>query len=98
MGWLWVLFAHYMGDYGLQSDWMSDNKHRPYVLFAHAVIWTGCVCVALQYLGLLVPWKVGFLLVGHMASDAVRRPEHKSHRTIDQLWHIIQCLIVYVGG
>lgn len=97
MEWIWVLFAHYIGDYGLQSAWMSDNKGKsPYVLFAHAMIWTVCVCVALQYLGLLVPWKIGFLLVGHMASDKLRQPEYMIDRVTDQAWHIIQCFVVYL--
>lgn len=102
LGIMWVIFAHYLGDIALQSDWCSKNKKKyPYVMFAHCMVWTGCICVALQYLGLLSLWKPVFLVSGHFGMDywkAHRLNEDKYfwRNYIDQVWHLLQCLVVYL--
>ena len=99
---IWLLFAHYVGDIALQSDWQAKNKGKLwYVMFSHCMIWTACICVALQYLGLFDLWKVAFLLVGHWACDywksqKAQTPENWKFIYPDQLFHIIQLLIVRI--
>lgn len=100
MNFIWLLFAHYIGDIALQSDWQAKNKGKLwYVMFSHCMIWTGIVCVALQYLGIFAPWKVLFLLLGHWICDkwkCQQSPVWSPYIYYDQAWHIIQLLIVFL--
>jgi hypothetical protein len=67
---IWLIFSHYIGDIALQSSWQAENKSKYwYVMLSHCMIWTACVCIALQYLGLFEYWKVLFLVVGHGLMD-----------------------------
>lgn len=99
----WLLFAHFIGDIALQSDWQANNKSKYwYVMFSHCMIWTGCICVALQFLGILAIWKILFLLIGHWVSDYIKSKQPKRDDTWwmiypDQIWHGIQCFIVYIA-
>jgi hypothetical protein len=98
---IWLLFAHYIGDIALQSDWQAQNKGRLwYVMFSHCMIWTACVSVALQYQGRFDLWKVVFLVIGHWVCDKwkttkPKTPEAWKYIYPDQAWHIIQLAIVY---
>ncbi len=102
---LHILFAatvaHYIGDYALQSDFVASTKGRlDYILFCHALIWTGCVCAALAYFGVFAWWKVAFLLLGHFAID--RWKARKTDKTnaltsdlwVDQMGHFAQIVLV----
>lgn len=99
---IWLIFAHYIGDIALQSDWQAQNKGKLwYVMMSHCFIWTACISVALQYLGLFAMWKVIFLLVGHWVMDKwkttkPKTPEAWKYIYPDQIWHLIQCGIVYL--
>ena len=98
---IWILYAHFIGDIALQSDWQAQNKNKYwYVMFAHCVIWSACISIALQYLGLFALWKVGLLISGHWISDQIKSkhknvPENWWMIYPDQIWHLLQCVIVY---
>ncbi|MCK5612596.1 DUF3307 domain-containing protein [Candidatus Pacearchaeota archaeon] len=103
---IWLIFAHYIGDFALQKEWIALNKGKYwYTMLCHGMIWTACICVALQCNGLFDMGKASFLWVGHVACDQwafnarKRLPEDRNfptwHFYVDQTWHIIQCLIVY---
>ena len=98
---IWLIFAHYIGDWGLQSTWMAENKNKYFeVMFAHCMIWTGCVCIGLEYLGIYHIWKVIFLFVGHWIVDKWKADRYKSDKDmwmlhVDQVAHILQLIIVY---
>jgi hypothetical protein len=98
---IWLLFAHFIGDIALQSDWQAQNKGTKwYVMFSHCMIWTACICMALQFLGLYAAWKALFLVAGHWACDKwkttkPRTPEAWIYIYPDQAWHFMQCVIVY---
>lgn len=102
MSFIWLLFAHYIGDIALQPEWQSNNKGKYwYVMFCHCMIWTAVVSVALVYLGIFEYWKVIFLLIGHALMDEWRchypkAPDNFWRIYPDQTWHIIQLLLVYV--
>ncbi len=99
---IWLLFAHYIGDIALQSNWQAQNKGKLwYVMFSHCMIWTACICVGLQFLGIFAFWKVLFLLFGHWICDnwkakKPQTPENWKYIYPDQAWHIIQIIIVYI--
>jgi len=101
--------AHFIADWGLQSDFVATNKGKySIIMFAHCFIWTGVIAIALQYLGILSTWKIIFLFVGHWVMDIHKCNnicdtccvgESEKHNMellyLDQIWHLIQCLIVY---
>jgi len=104
---IWLLFAHFIGDWGLQSSWMAENKGKYWlVMFAHCMIWAACICIALEYMNLRVGWDAPFLVFGHMICDKwkcgvydkkpfCKQPSAK-HLYIDQIIHLVQLGIVYL--
>jgi hypothetical protein len=100
---LWLFFAHFLGDYPLQGDFLATWKSKSwYVLFVHSLIWTMCVYYVLGVANNASMWKLLFLLVGHMAMDAWKsRGIYKKWGItdinsfyIDQTFHAIQLVIV----
>ena len=103
MNFIWLLFAHYIGDIALQNKWQSENKGKFwYAMFSHCMVWTAVICFGLQFLGIFAFWKVLFLLFGHWAADywksrkTIRTPKDWKYLYIDQAWHIFQLLMVYL--
>lgn len=95
----WLIVTHFVGDYAIQTEFIAKNKGNDwYIMLVHSIIWAGCVCVGLQYLGLYSLWKVLFLILGHALMDFLktRMPTKKWMIFPDQCFHLIQCLIVYL--
>lgn len=100
----WLLTAHFICDWGLQNRWMADNKSKYYeILFAHCMIYTGGISIALEYIGEFALWKVLFILIGHFVIDLISSISHKITKDIvakrmilwsDHLLHLIQLLII----
>lgn len=92
---LYLLSAHIVGDLILIG---RKKKH----LLLHCVIWTACVSMVLLTLDILFVWKILFLFVGHYASDKLKMNYSKTaseevgvvYLFADQVWHIIQLIIV----
>ena len=104
---IWLIFGHFIGDWALQSAWLATEKSKNwFVMLAHCMIWTACVCIALEYIGAYAQWKWIFLCIGHLVADLIKcaaiestNDEKKMYRYlyIDQLWHLLQCWIVSGG-
>jgi hypothetical protein len=103
MDFIWLLFAHYIGDIALQNSWQAENKGRYwYVMLSHCMIYGASICVALQFLGIYTFWKAVFLIGGHWASDYLKTkvpstPANWKWIYPDQGWHIIQLAIVFLS-
>lgn len=101
MNLIWLIFAHYIGDFALQSEWIAQNKSKYwYILFSHCMIWTAIMSATLQYFDLLAWWKLIFLFTGHWLADGIKGQFYKSSKDYwmiypDQLWHLIQCVVVW---
>ena len=105
MNFLWLIFAHVAGDWVCQNRWMAENKGKYWiVMLAHCIIWTGCICIALQHFSKLAWWDVPFLLIGHYLIDSwkcwvyskrpfCQQPTAK-HLYIDQVLHLLQLAVV----
>lgn len=92
------IFGHYLADYPLQGDYMSDAKHgkftkdqQIFALFAHGLIQAACVTLAFFLVrdttaGLLIP----FISVGvtHIIIDASKAKYHLINFTTDQFLHL----------
>ena len=98
---IWLIFSHYIGDVALQSEWIIKNKRKFwYAMLSHCIIWTACISIALEYVNKFDIWKVLFLIIGHWLSDSYKISIYKTKKDkiffyIDQIWHLIQCAIVY---
>lgn len=95
--------AHFVADFPLQGDFVANFKGKnDYILFCHAIIWTGCVCAVLGFFGIFAWWKVAFLLVGHFFIDRWKaRKEDKTYALTHDLWkdqamHFAQVVLVTV--
>jgi hypothetical protein len=98
----WLIIAHYVSDFALQSNWIAQNKGKLwYVLMSHCIIWTGICCIPLELFGSFAWWKPVFLFIGHFLSDRwkARQPNDDAHWHLiyyDQAIHGLQLLIVGV--
>lgn len=78
---IWLIFAHFIGDWSLQPEWVAHNKGKLwFVMVAHCAVWTGIVCAFYAaFVRNDEPWthcgmqiatlKVAFLFVGHYVCD-----------------------------
>jgi len=103
MNLLWIVFAHYIGDWGLQNPWVATEKAKSWlVMISHCMVWSGCVCIALRLLGLYASWKLPVLLLGHIIMDKTKCVlTEKGFNAawmmrLDQLFHLLQCCIVSI--
>ena len=108
---IWIIFAHYIGDWAYQNDFVAQNKGKYWIIMlSHCIVWTACVSIALQYLGIFTLEKALFLFIGHWICDKLKcnrirkdcqqNPISEKWNLFllytDQSWHLIQCIIVYL--
>lgn len=99
---IWLLFAHFIFDAGLQPEWLLRTKKTNwFLMFEHAMVWTGGISLVLDALGMLAWWKILFLLVGHFLIDEWKAQNAKDildirYLYVDQGLHIAQLLFVYL--
>lgn len=96
---IFLLFAHHIGDMALQPEWIAMNKGKHwFVLLWHCIIWTGCICIALEYFCSFELWKPIFLIAGHYCIDLWKCKTstklNEWHLAVDQLFHLLQLIIV----
>ena len=106
---LFLIFAHIIADWALQPEFMANNKGKYwFVMVAHCLVWTGCLCFVLEYFNLFAWWKPLFLFYFHISMDTIkcvvygkRKPfnfwEHPGDfklMYIDQSVHLAQCIMV----
>jgi len=100
IGLLW--FAHCVGDMLMQNRFMIEYKSKFwYPMFCHVFIWSTCISLVLGYLGIFTYAKFAFLFAGHYAMDSwkSRTPRDDKHywcMHVDQGWHLIQIIIVWL--
>jgi hypothetical protein len=96
-----LLFAHFIADYPLQTNWIVKNKHQTRVLLLHVSIH---LLVGLVFILLIVPqaWPFMFLLAGiHFLIDLTKN-HFSSYRPpwvitsyfVDQIVHFISLILV----
>jgi len=98
---LFLLGAHYIADFPLQSDFIARLKgKRIYILFAHAMIYATIISLVLLYLGKYTDWKFFVILLSHMLIDwwKARQPSDDAHWHLlyyDQIGHIVINALLY---
>ena len=107
-GFLALLFGHFIADWALQNDFVSQNKGKVwFIMLAHCMVWSGVICFLLAYMGIFTIWKFLFLLIGHWIADKYKIDNiaNEDQRVdaceynlqllyIDQAWHVLQLIIV----
>lgn len=95
---LMLLAGHYIGDYGLQSSWMADNKGKSwYVAIAHAATYTAAVAVAAMLAGVTLPIDAVFVLfASHFLIDSVKARWGWIGMWTDQVLHLFFLVTVFV--
>ena len=96
---VWLMFAHFIGDIALQSEWIALNKGKYWICMVwHSMIWTAIICLVLEYFDLVTLWKIAFLFIGHYGCDLWKcRTTDKFpswHLYADQGWHLVQVILV----
>jgi len=99
-----LIFAHLIGDFPLQGEFLSKTKGKNlYLLSVHAGIWTGCIATAGYLLGFAIDgMDLAWLFFVHAAVDYLKakpvgifkklNPLGKG-LMIDQLLHFGQILL-----
>jgi hypothetical protein len=99
---IWLLFAHFIGDAALQTDWMLKAKQSNwFVLMEHCFVWAGTVSAVLLLMGRFSLWKAIFLIVGHYFIDlykikTAKDPLELKPLYLDQFLHLVQLVVVYL--
>jgi len=95
----WLIVAHLLGDYVLQSKWIALNKGKNYyILLVHSTVWAARIVFVLCYFGIFAIWKIPFLIIPHGLCDWLKW--HSGERQgwkpvlLDQLWHYSQLAVV----
>ena len=77
---LLILWAHWIGDFILQSDWHAINKSRNNLILLHHV---GCYSIPFAFIGFLVPVSIAWIVANavlHAMTDYV------TSRATSYLW------------
>lgn len=88
------------------------KQELPFVMFVHVFVWTVALIFGAKWYGIPLPsWAPVFLYAGHYFSDGYKcylikketrkNEDHERDRVIrlfhyDQIWHIVQILVVYI--
>lgn len=105
---MWFLvWAHLLGDYGLQSDWMAEHKRsKMSVLVIHVLIYTATIGVTLAAYAFITNsfdfWRISVIamlaavLLVHAAQDYLKSRYFHSRQAyyIDQVLHISALFVI----
>lgn len=98
---LYLVLAHYIADFPLQSDFLANMKGtNNYLLFCHVIIYALTVAATLQFLGIFAIWKLVVLLLSHTVIDywkchyASKETALTTSLYIDQGLHLIILLFL----
>lgn len=90
-----VVAGHFMGDYGLQNNWMAVNKGKNwYVLVAHAFVYSLTVWLCMEFASINVTLGGMLYLIGsHIVIDKVKCMGY-TNEVGDQVCHYLVLLTV----
>lgn len=100
---LWVILAHYLLDYPLQSDFLARTKGSDnYSLLAHSIIYGLGMTLTFKFIGVFSIAKALILVISHFIVDYVKshaKDKSKALTTylyIDQSIHLLINIILMV--
>ena len=102
---IWLIFAHFIGDWGIATSWLHEQKtQRFFPMLAHCMIYTGCVSIALQHIGIFALWSVLLILFSHCLIDIFKIRLHEKFvirdtlgwtLDLDQFLHIMILVLIW---
>lgn len=100
---LWLIGGHFIADYPLQGEFLSQMKGKNnYLLLCHVLIYSLFLAAILSYLGLFSYWKLGILIISHTLIDwwkCHKAPKETALTTslyIDQALHGLVLLLLLI--
>jgi len=98
-----LIFAHCIGDYVFQSQFLATVKAtNDFILSVHSILWAGVICLTMFMLGNEASYlDIIILFVGHFVIDRIKsRKEDKTFALTDDLYfdqiaHMIQIMFVW---
>lgn len=105
MNFLILVYAHLLGDYPLQGDFLANQKGNNFLLLiTHAGIWAGTVALAGHLIGFdITLLDISLLFLVHALADWLKATGKlwyvgtdalKEGLLVDQLIHVVQILIL----
>jgi hypothetical protein len=100
---LLLIFAHFIGDFPLQGDFLGIQKaNSNFLLFVHCFIYTGVISIAFILMGFEFNVLIALFILGtHYYTDFIKcRMVDKSNALtidlyIDQASHAVQLVVAY---
>jgi len=94
-----LLYAHLLADYPLQGDFLAKMKGKnPILLFSHAGIWTGTVCIAAYLLGFTITnFDVAFFFTVHAVVDYLKAGPYWFYKRLDSGTSLFVDQMIHVG-
>jgi len=105
-----LLIAHLIGDYPLQTSWMAMNKANDWLpLFVHSTLYTFIIgLISLIGFGGLAPWQLFTIFLAHILLDRrtfvawwvnkIMRTSLSENRwlgiMVDQVFHV--CIFAFI--
>lgn len=87
-----IIFAHFVGDYVLQCDYIAKSKGTNwYHLLVHCFLYILPFYIAFGY-----NWKLVPLLLSHIIIDACKARYHVIDYIEDQVFHFIIAILLYL--
>lgn len=100
---LWIILAHYVLDYPLQSDYLAKTKGiYNYNLLAHSVIYGLGMALVFKFIGVFTITKALILVISHFIIDYKKshaKDKSKALTTylyIDQSAHLLINIILMI--
>lgn len=94
--WHYLLLAHFIADFPLQSDFIARLKGDVwYLMFVHVSIYTLVVCAVLDVFAIFEIWKMALIFISHLTIDLWKcnyAPKEKSLTLslyVDQALHLL---------
>lgn len=87
----YLIFAHFVGDFVLQSRWMAENKgSHSWLMITHCVLYTGAVSIALLLLGGTTRFAIPIIFWTHFLLDTIKDKQLAGTRNVDNLVRLDQ--------
>ena len=95
---LWIMLAHYILDYPLQSDFLAKTKGKYfYSLFAHSVIYGLGMSLVFKILGTFYIWKAVVLVASHVLIDYIKANAKNKDKALTTYLYIDQALHLIIN-
>ena len=95
---LWILLAHYLLDYPLQSNFLAQTKGEYfYSLFVHSMIYGLGMAFVFKLIGIFTIWKAIVLVISHIIIDYFKATAKNKEKALTNYLYIDQSLHIIIN-